>query len=139
MKIYNDKLLVFLKQNSIKASLIYDLKECQIKGNYIRENTDEISKRIMRLRKNYNSFVRLFTKNDLEKTAFFKQRRYSFSTIKCIQNNEAKDDIIHPKEHLNLIIDIEHPYQKKLMMKGVYIFDTLEFYKILKHQMKNLI
>jgi hypothetical protein len=130
---------VFLKQNSSKASIIYDLRECQIKGNYIRENMEEISKRFMRMRKNYNSFVRLFTQKELEKAAFYKQRRFSFATIKCIQKNEPRDDIIHPKEHLNLIIDIEHPYQQKLMMKGVYIFETLEFYKILKHQMKNFI
>lgn len=93
----------------------------------------------MKLRKNYNSFVKLYGKKDIEQAVYLKQRRYSFATIKCINNNEEKDDIIHPKEHLNLIIEIEHPYQQKLMIKGVYIFEAIEFYKMLKYQMKNLV
>ena len=140
MKLYNDKLLVFFKQNAIKANLIYDLKECEIKGNYIRENIEQNFNRISNLRKIYNSFVKLFGKQkDLQDVALYQQRRYSFATIKCIENNEEKDDIIHPKEHLNLIIEIQHHYQQKLMIKGVYIFEAIEFYKILKHHMKNYV
>jgi hypothetical protein len=100
---------------------------------------EAILNRIKKIKKNCNSFVKLFCRKDIEEVTYYKQKRYSFATIKSVHNNEEKDDIINPKEHLNLIIEIEHPYQQKFMMKGVYIFEAMEFYKILKYQMRNLV
>jgi hypothetical protein len=56
---------------------------------------------------------------------------HSFSTS-C--NSELEDDL--QETHLNYLIDIDHPYQKKCQIKGVHVFETLEFFKKIKRSVE---
>jgi hypothetical protein len=106
VKIYDDKLLIYYKPLAEKANTVYDLKDCQVKGNYVEENQiTECKKR------NSSSFGAILNLR--------KSLNYS-----C----DAKDNNIH----LNYLIEIDHPYQQKCVLKNEYIFETIEFYNKLK-------
>jgi hypothetical protein len=127
VKLLNEKLLIFFKENSKKANIIYDLSECTIKGNYFREKIYNLE--------NFSHKRNTVTALSLKKTKLELERKktrsrgtmHSFSTS-C--NSEVEDDL--QETHLNYLIDIDHPYQKKCQIKGCHVFETLEFFRKIK-------
>ena len=103
--------MIYNKKNSDKANIIYDLKECEIKGNYVEDN------HIIELNRNYSStFVSVNKKKDRN------GKRYSL---------DSRDEV--KNYHLNYLIEIDHPYQQKCVLKNDYIFETVELYNKLKN------
>jgi hypothetical protein len=59
-------------------------------------------------------------------------KRSSTSLFRRSLGNEQD----YSNSHLNYMIEIDHPYLQKCVIKGDYIFDALEFYKQLKRFIK---
>ncbi len=86
--------------------MIYDLKDCEVKGTYVEEK-------------------------DLRE--HIKRTSSSFGGLNNYRNvlsysSDAKDNNLH----LNYLIEVDHPYQQKCVLKNEYIFETIEFYNKLK-------
>jgi len=124
-------MLIFLKEKAIKASIIYDLKECEIKGNYFKDITySELStQRTFKTSNKLHNILKLdnlYLENGKYSTSF------SLNSLKLYTSDEVK--IKGSKDfHLNYIIEIDHPYQKKCLIKASHVFDGLEFYKSLRN------
>ena len=128
MKLLSEKILIYYKENSKKANVIYDLAECSIKGNYFRDKSEKLDL--------FNNLKKTPTTVSLSKPRIdanlVKKRKssgalHSFSTASNLEeDNEVQDT------HLNYLIEIDHPYQKKCQMKGDHIFESVEFFKKIK-------
>ena len=125
VKLLNEKLLIFFKENSKKANIIYDLTECTIKGKYFREKLKT---------KESSSFIRkTVTLGDLKKAKLSNTNKKRKSSGALQNISSACDSEEDSQElHLNFLIDIDHPYQKKCLIKGSHIFETLDFFKKIK-------
>lgn len=121
IKIFNDKLLIYLKKNAEKANLIYDLRECEIRGNYIEES--KFDKRNTIMKHNSNSFVNILKKSSVNLQDIYQRKRSSSN----YQRQEPEK-----MSQLNYLIEIDHPYLQKCVLKNDYIFEALDFYKQLK-------
>lgn len=98
--------MIYYKKLTDKANIVYDLKDCEIRGTYVEE-----SQVVEWKKKNSSSFGATINP----------KKSLSYS---C----DAKDNNIH----LNYLIEIDHPYQQKCILKNEYIFETIEFYNKLK-------
>ena len=99
--------MIYYKKLTDKANIVYDLKDCEVRGNYVEESQVVIQGK----KKNSSSFG----------SSFNPKKSLSYS---C----DAKDNNIH----LNYLIEIDHPYLQKCILKNEYIFETIEFYNKLK-------
>ena len=120
--------MVYYKENSKKANVIYDLTECSIKGNYFRDKSEK-QDLFSHLKKTHTTVSLSKPRMD---ASLVKKRKssaalHSFSTASNLEeDNEIQET------HLNYLIEIDHPYQKKCQIKGDHIFETLEFFKKIK-------
>ncbi len=103
--------MIYNKKNSDKANIIYDLKECEIKGNYIEDNN------FIEIDRHYSC-----TFGYVNKRKDHNGKRYSLDSKEELKNS-----------HLNYLIEIDHPYQQKCVLKNEYIFETVELYNKLKN------
>ena len=113
IKIVNEKLLVFNQSNAVKASLCYDIKECNIKGKYVKE--EELTPCVNFQRYSHRNYNSIHVK------------RHSFD---CIYDHSIKKDnedigLIRKR---NYVIEIDDPYLRKCYIKSNNLIDSIEFY-----------
>jgi hypothetical protein len=118
--VFNEKLLIYNKRSATKATVIYDLKECDIKGNYIEENFHD---------KEYLKSVSFIKSKRTEEKVIFSKRR-------CSENMHGGEEIPSNNKHLTFLIEIYHPYQQVCVLKHADIFEAVELYQILKKIIK---
>lgn len=128
IKLLNEKMLIYYKENSKKANVIYDLSECNLKGNYFRDKLDIA---IPQFKKSPTFFN--LSQPKLDGTNQKRRRSSNFHSFSTTLNSlDQEEEINWPDMHLNFLIEVDHPYQKKCFFKGEHIFDTVEFYQKIK-------
>lgn len=119
VKIINDRVLFFQSKDSSKASMSYDLKECEVSGRFIEE-----SERVFWKKNHFSSTFELCGFN--QKPQGFQKKR-SLSLNHKIDKKETFDrsELIN---QLNYMVEIEHPYMQKCYLKCKHLIDSMEFY-----------
>lgn len=109
--------MIFSKENSSKANIIYDINECDINGIYEEDKT---------LTEQNNENKRNSSTDSNDYCIIDKQRSSS-------ENNHRKQSVQSSKNNsLVFVVEIDHPYLEKCKFKKEFIFETLEFYNKLK-------
>ncbi len=117
VRILNKKMLIFFKETSPKANIIYDLEECLINGGFYEENSLEE----IRFRKRNLSL--------LEENISVVDIKLRHSSDNLTTSTFDQSSITQP--NLNYRIEIEHPYQQKIVFIGENMLKTIEFYKMI--------
>jgi hypothetical protein len=68
----------------------------------------------------------------LEKNSFSRRRSSDHLTTLTSSTTDEDNESTPKNSHLNYLIEIDHPYQLKCLMKGEHIFETLEICSKLK-------
>jgi hypothetical protein len=129
VKILDQKLLVYYKEKAQKANVIYDLDECEIKGSYIQEIPQDLLKIYKR---NSNANFKLNPLCLETKSSIRKRRSSDHLTTLTTSTSDEESENSRKHSHLNYLIEIDHPYQQKCLIKGESVFETLEIYNKLK-------
>ena len=111
IKIINDKLLIFNNNTSSKAFSSYDVKECEIIGKVVEEV--DVSNNQKRL-----SHCNLT--GPLHGT--------SISSDNILNANNKYYENIDLVKQLNYIVEIDHPYLQKCLIKSKNLIDSMDFY-----------
>ena len=106
IQIFDDKLLIFNQDNTAKANMCYDLKECDIIGKFVDEKNSK--------KKN---------KKSSSVSSFNELNNYNNFHIKPLSGE--KNELL---DQLNFVIDIDHPYLQKCYIKCDNLLESLEFY-----------
>ncbi len=120
-------MLIFFKENSAKANIIYDLRECMIKGNYVQDSLNNYNK----IKRNSRTYFKLSNMSLANEKLFNDKKRKSSrsSNNPTSSNTDEDNDTITNKMHLNYLVEVDHPYQQKCVIKSDCVFEALEFYK----------
>jgi hypothetical protein len=117
VKVINDRLLFFSTKDSCKATMSYELKECEISGKVIEESEIRFKSKFT-----FHSTAELKV---LANRAIGKERSLSANRTADRKKSYDRSDIAR---QLNYMIELEHPYMQKCYIKSKYLIDSMEFY-----------
>jgi hypothetical protein len=107
----------------MKASMSYDLKECDLKGKVVEEN-----ERKMVLLYNHKSSLEI---SFLErKRTSLERRSLSLNSISLGKKKYESNELVR---NLNYVIEIEHPYMQKCYLKSVNLIESMEIYNLISN------
>ena len=129
IKILDKKLLVYYKDKVQKANIIYDLDECEIKGSYIQEIYLD---HIKTYKRNSNIDIKYNTLSLEIKLPLKKRRSSDHLTYLTTYTSDEEIEYSRKHSHLNYLIEIDHPYQQKCLIKGESVFETIELFNRLR-------
>lgn len=112
-------MLIFNSKDSVKATMSYDLKECDLKGKVVEENERKVA------RINYKSSFEI--KFLERKRTSLKKRSLSLNNLNSGKKKYESNELVR---QLNYIIEIEHPYMQRCFMKSVNLIESMEIYNL---------
>jgi hypothetical protein len=123
-------MLIYFKENAPKAHIIYDITECEVNAKFLQDYSYEYNNQF---KYNQNSKIKS-NKLDLPENLVNRTRMSSTNlTMKTNSTMDEDQDFIFRPAHLNYLIEINHPYQQKCVIKGNYVFEAMDlFHKLEK-------
>jgi len=158
VKIINEKILIFPKQNSSKADLIYDIRECLIKGHYLTEELMP-KRKLLKMKTENIGFKKLIeiktSKPNIPRVELLESKKeinylstnniYTLNKNKIVDSADNLENLISTEDNtiktsdnsgLSKVekyeIEIEHPYLNNCLLQGDYISEVLDFYQKLR-------
>jgi len=104
----------------MKASMSYDLKECDLKGKVVEEN----ERKMIRINNYKSSFEIKFLE---KKRTALKKRSLSLNSINVGKKKYESNELVR---QLNYVIELEHPYMQKCYLKSVNLIESMEIYNL---------
>jgi len=126
----NDKLLIFNKEDAIKADLVYDIHECAIKSHKLEEDKFSLTRPTLLKSSSIIYYYELGHTTDFTSSVTSSmeiKRNNSLSNILKYSSLESLES--SEKCLLNYEIEIEHPYLSSCFLRGEFSTKSLTFYE----------
>lgn len=118
-------MLIYFKENANKAHIIYDITECEVNAKFLQDHSFEYNNQF----KLTQSFKIRSNKLEIPENLVNRTRLSSTNlTMKTSSTTDEDHDFIFKPAHLNYLIEINHPYQQKCVIKGNYVFEAMDLF-----------